>query len=617
MRILSPRFLQEFPGKILNIHPSLLPEFPGLEAPARQWAEGVEWAGATVHLVDEGVDSGPILLQGRLRVRGDEGPEGLAHRILTEVEHRLYPRAVRLLLEQEAMAARGEAAEGAVRRALLSVSDKTGLVDLARRLSKLEVALLASGGTAAALEQAGVAVTKVEAVTGAPEVLGGRVKTLHPAVHAGILADRRRPGHPEELAEQGFAPIDLVVCNLYPFGAAVASGRPHAEVVENIDVGGPTLIRAAAKNADGGVTVVTDPADYPRVLSWLEAGRGIPPAVRRDLAAQAFALTAAYDSAIARWAAGDDGDEPSLPAYARSSPLRYGENPHQRGRLHVEAGGRGVAAGALLQGKPLSYTNLLDLDTAYRAAHGEGEHRCCVVKHANPCGLAEAAEQAEAFTRALSGDPVAAFGSALGFNRPLAGAGARAILESGLFVECIAAPGYDEQAREALAGKGNLRLLQVPPGDPGPGFLVHAVGGGLLVEDPDPGPSPIEEWRVVTKEAPEDLEELGFAMRVVAFLKSNAVCVTSERTLRGAGAGLMSRIDACRLALDKAGEHSRGAVLASDAFFPFDDCVRLAGAAGISAVVQPGGSRRDQEVIDACDSLGLAMVFTGRRHFRH
>lgn len=510
------------------------------------------------------------------------------------------------------------AAPGTVRRALLSVHDKEGIEEVGRRLARLRVEILASGGTASALESAGIPVTRVEEVTGVPALLGGRVKTLHPHVHAGLLADRRDPAHMRELERLGIAPIDLVVCDLSPFGEA-ASGP---EAAGRIDIGGPALVRAAAKNADGGVTVVVDPADRERVLDLLEAGGAVPPEERRALAARAFRRTARYEAAVAAWAAREAGQadpELALGSLEPAGALRYGENPHQRGYLYLEPGGRGVAGARLLQGKALSYNNLLDLDAAYRAAYGPGPDRCAVVKHTNPCGLAEADTQPEAFLRALSGDPVAAFGSVLGFSREVGGATARAIVESGLFVEAIAAPGFDEEARVALAARRNLRLVAVPPGDPSPTYGVHRIGGGLLVQEPDPGPEPDRAWRVVTAAAPgpEVRGELAFALRVVAALRSNAVCVTSDRTLRGVGAGLMSRIDACRLALEKAGPHAAGAVLASDGFFPFDDCVRLAAAAGIAAVAQPGGSRRDAEVIRACDELGVAMVFTGRRHFRH
>lgn len=614
LRVLSGAFIEGFGGPILNIHPSLLPDFPGLDVVAQQWEAGVTVAGATVHFVDAGVDTGPILLQGALIVQGDEGADGLARRILTEVEHHLYPRAVRMLLQQMTVP---DSVDQPIRRALLSVSDKEGIADLAAGLVKAGVTVLASGGTASTIEAAGVPVTSVEEVTGAAEVLGGRVKTLHPAVHAGILADRRRPEHQAELAEHGYGAVDLVVCNLYPFEEAVASGASRDEVIEQIDIGGPTLIRAAAKNADGGVTVVVDPADYGRLLSWVEAGLAVPEVVRRDLAATAFARVADYDAAIDRWMSAS----PALPFERprRVESLRYGENPHQEGRLYVDGSGRGVAAGRLLTGMDLSYTNLLDLDAAYRAVYGDGPHRCSIVKHTNPCGLAESDEQAEAFRRALSGDPMASFGCVIGLNQPLGAATAQAIIDARLLVHCIAAPGFDDGARALLAKRKDLRLVEVPPGDPAPDAIVHAIGGGMLVEDIDTGPTDPEGWRVVTDHQPDadTVAELGFAMRAVSVLKSNAISVTSERTLRGAGAGLMSRVDACRLAIEKAGEHAAGAVMASDAFFPFDDAVRLAADAGIVAVAQPGGSVRDEEVIDACNQLGLSMVFTGTRHFRH
>jgi phosphoribosylaminoimidazolecarboxamide formyltransferase/IMP cyclohydrolase len=594
MRILSPWFLDRFPGTILNIHPSLLPDFPGLDAVTRQWEAGVTTAGATVHFVDRGVDTGPVLLQGSIELRGDEGADGLASRILTEVEHRIYPEAVRMLLDR---------LQPRVAKALFSVSDKAGIADFARRLAKAGVSLIASGGTARDLEEAGVAVRTVEEVTGAAEVLGGRVKTLHPAIHAGILADRRLPAHLTEIEEYGYQPIDLVVCNLYPFEQTLAAGADRDAIIETIDIGGPTLVRAAAKSADGGVTVVVDPADYDEVAEEIDSHGSVSRAFRRRLAAKAFRLIADYDAAIAAWAA--------------DRPLRYGENPHQEARLVPDGTGRGVAAGTLLHGKDLSYNNLLDLDAAYRAVAGPGPHRCSVVKHSNPCGLAEAATQTEAFRRALSGDPEAAFGGILGFNLALVEATAREIIESALFVECIAAPGFDPGALDLLSIRKNLRLLAVPPGDPNPARAVHAIGGGTLVQTSDPGPADRRSWTVPTRLQPGDWDEAEFALRAAAILKSNAIAVTRHRTLVGTGTGLMSRIDACRLALEKAGNRARGGVLASDGFFPFDDCVRLAAAAGVTLIVQPGGSRRDEEVVSACDELGLAMVFTGRRHFRH
>ena len=520
-----------------------------------------------------------------------------------------------------------------VRRALLSVSDKTGLSTLARALAARKVELVASGGTATALAADGLQVTQVDAFTQSPEVLGGRVKTLHPRIHAGILAHRGDAEHTRDLEANRFPFIDLVVCNLYPFAAALARGAGRSEMVENIDIGGPTLVRAAAKNADGGVTVLTDPADYAELVAELEKHGGIPLAFRRRAQAKAFRQIAAYDLLIAEWVeadlkAGEGGPHvasveqfPSeLGGFARVRSLRYGENPHQKAALYVAPGDQGgIARGTLLQGKELSYTNLLDLDAAYRGVWGLERPACAIVKHTNPCGLAMAATQHEAFDRALAGDPVSAFGSVLGFNAPMTGATAKRIRETKLFVECIAAPGFEPEARELLRDRENLRLFEVPAKSPLPSLAAHRIGGGLLVQEADPGINDPREWRCVTKKQPEAgwLDELAFAMRMAYVLKSNAIAVTKGFALLGAGTGQMSRVDSTEHALKKAGEQAKGAFIGSDAFFPFDDSVRLAAKAGIVGVVQPGGSKRDDEVIRACDELGLVMVFTGRRHFKH
>lgn len=529
-----------------------------------------------------------------------------------------------------------------VRRALLSVFDKQGLVELAQALRAHGAELVASGGTARTLREAGLAVTAVEDYTGAPEVLDGRVKTLHPRVAAGILADRRVPAHLADLAAHGYAPIDLVVCNLYPFARTVAAGKSPAEVTEMIDIGGPTLIRAAAKNHAGGVAVVADPADYPAVLAALRKD-GIPAALRRQLAGRAFQITAQYDAEIAAWfarpgveagasakvdATGGSGEhaEQALGApermgdFVRQAALRYGENPHQRAYLFQEAGTTcGVAYAARLSGKELSYNNYLDLDAAYRAVHPFAEPACAIIKHTNPCGLAAAATQEDSFSRALAADPVAAFGSVVGLNRPLSAATAERILAAELFVECIIAPDFTAAARELLRHKTNLRLVAAPPGSPLPSSQLHRIGGGLLWQECDPGVGDPRDWKVVSRRplAPGWLDELRFAMHAACALRSNAIAVTGERTLLGAGTGQMSRIEAAQIALRKAGERARGGFLGSDAFFPFPDCVEAAAAAGIVAIVQPGGSLRDADSITACDRHSLAMVFTGRRHFRH
>ena len=522
-------------------------------------------------------------------------------------------------------------ANAPVRRALLSVFDKTELVTLAQALSAHGVELLASGGSAQALSAAGLPVVQVDAFTQSPEVLGGRVKTLHPRIHAGILAHRGDHEHMRDLEQHAYPAIDLVVCNLYPFAAALARGAERAELVDNIDIGGPTLVRAAAKNADGGVTVLVDPADYPAFLKELES-ESISLAFRRQAQTKAFRHVATYDILIADWAeadlrktaAGAEATPESLPAelptFTRVRTLRYGENPHQKGALYVTAqDAGGVAKGTLLAGKELSYTNLLDLDAAYRDVWGLKNPACAIIKHTNPCGLAMAATQARAFEQALAADPVSAYGSVLGFNTPLAGETARQIRAAKLFVECIAAPEFTAEAVAEFKDRENLRLFKVPAGSPLPTLSAHRIGGGLLVQETDPGIENPSAWRCVTKKqlAPGWQDELAFAMRIAWVLKSNAIAVTKDLTLLGAGTGQTSRVEATEHALKKAGTNCRGAFLASDAFFPFDDSVRLAAKAGVVAFVQPGGSKRDDEGIKACDELGLAMVFTGRRHFLH
>ncbi|MBC7792984.1 MAG: bifunctional phosphoribosylaminoimidazolecarboxamide formyltransferase/IMP cyclohydrolase [Clostridia bacterium] len=537
-----------------------------------------------------------------------------------------------------------EPAPGLVRRALFSVFDKTALAELAIALSAKGVEILASGGTATTLEKAGLTVVRIENFTGAKEVLDGRVKTLHPKIHAGLLADRRLPTHERDMNENAYPFIDLVVCNLYPFEQARARGAARHEMVENIDIGGPTLLRAAAKNEAGGVTVLMDPADYREVADIIARTGAVAWKIRRALAAKTFKIIAAYDNAIADWYAQDvaeiespsgahaqnAGSTASAPAdstlperiteFTRVEVLRYGENPHQQGALYrATAESTGVSNGTLLSGKQLSYNNYLDMDGAYRAVFQLAGIGCSIVKHTNPCGLAEASTQPEAFRMALVGDPVSAFGGILGFNTMVERATAVAIKDSKLFVECIVAPSFDPSARDELAKKENLRLFEVPMGSPEPEWHAHRIGGGLLVETVDSGLGDTSTWEVVTKKKLESgwHEELAFAMRAAMLLKSNSIAVSKGRCLLGAGAGQMSRVDAAEQAFKKAGAAARGGFLGSDAFFPFDDVVKLAAAAGIVAIVQPGGSKRDADSIDACDAAGLAMAFTSRRHFKH
>ncbi len=519
-----------------------------------------------------------------------------------------------------------------VERALLSVSDKTGLVDFAKTLADLGVELISTGGTREVLLKAGLAVKDVSEVTGFPEMLDGRVKTLHPFVHGGILARRDDAGHVRTLQEHGINPIDLVVCNLYPFEAAAAKpGVTIHEIIENIDIGGPTLVRAAAKNY-AAVAVITDPGQYGGVAAELWAGKGsLALATREKLATAAFARIAAYDAAIAdyfaRRAAGADLPATLALNFQRKQSLRYGENPHQKAAFYVEANHRAdcVAGAEVLHGKELSYNNILDLDSALNLVREFEQPAAVVVKHNNPCGAACAPTLAAAFQNAFDGDPLSAFGGILAFNRTLDEATALKLAEPNRFVECIIAPDFEPAAFEVLTTKPtwrkNVRLLKVGPLDlkqpTAEALDFRRVDGGLLVQGRDR--SADADWKPVTKRQADakELADLAFAWKVCKHVKSNAIVLVKDGMVVGVGAGQMSRVDSVQIAIRKAGERARGSVLASDAFFPFRDNVDAAAAAGIKAVVQPGGSQRDADSIAACDEHGLAMLFTGVRHFRH
>lgn len=507
-------------------------------------------------------------------------------------------------------------------KALISVYDKTGVVELARALQAAGYGLVSTGGTHRALTDAGLAVEQVSDVTGAPEMLDGRVKTLHPVVHAALLARRDLPAHLDQLKTHGIEPIDVVVANLYPFEATVArDGVAEQDVLENIDIGGPAMLRAAAKNHPA-VTVVVDPADYSWVAERVVQG-GTTPEERRRLAATAFAHVSFYDSLVAAWMRGPDDPFPKELTISgrRLSELRYGENPHQRGALYADAPARGgVVAAQQLHGKELSYNNILDADAAWRAANAFPEQAVAVIKHTNPCGLAVHPDQAEAYRRAFDGDPVSAYGGILGFNRPVTAGAAEALRR--VFFEVIVAPGYEDEALETLKRKRDLRVLRVPQG---PGGLaaspleVRRVSGGLLLQAADGLDEDPAAWRVVTQRAPTqaELADLAFAWRAARHVKSNAIVLAREQALVGMGAGQPNRLNSVHLALRAAGDRAGGAALASDAFFPFADGLQMAVEGGVTAVVQPGGSIRDDEVIAAADEAGIAMVLTGTRHFLH
>ncbi|NDR53900.1 bifunctional phosphoribosylaminoimidazolecarboxamide formyltransferase/IMP cyclohydrolase [Actinomyces sp. 565] len=545
-----------------------------------------------------------------------------------------------------------------IRRALVSVYDKTGLTELAATLVGHGVEIISTGSTAATIAEAGLPVTAVEEVTGFPECLDGRVKTLHPRIHAGILADRRKPEHQAQLAELEVAPIDLVVVNLYPFTQTVAAGAGFDACVEQIDIGGPSMVRAAAKNHPS-VAVVVDPARYEEVADAVAAG-GFDLAQRRALAAAAYAHTAAYDAAVASWFAhrleADAVDAaPAMPAYVgdaytRLNPLRYGENPHQRAAVYTAADaapGAGVAGARQLSGKAMSYNNYTDTDAAVRAAYDHGEATCvAIIKHANPCGVAVSAtgDVAEAHRKAHACDPVSAYGGVIATNATVTAAMARQIKP--IFTEVIAAPAYDDEAVQILSTKKNLRILVVNPPERG-GWEVKQISGGAVIQERDAVDAPgdaLAGWELVAGEAADaaTLADLAFAWRAIRSVRSNAILLAQDGATVGVGMGQVNRVDSCRLAVERANtlgtrmtgdaagdavdaagtgvsapERARGSVAASDAFFPFADGLQVLIDAGVRAVVQPGGSIRDEEVIAAARAAGITMYFTGTRHFAH
>ena len=525
-----------------------------------------------------------------------------------------------------------------MKTALLSVSDKTGIVDLARALAAQGVRLLSTGGTARLLADAGLAVTEVAEVTGSPEMLDGRVKTLHPRIHGGLLARRDVPAHMAALQQHGIGTIDLLVVNLYPFAQATARADCTLDdAIENIDIGGPAMLRAAAKNWDG-VTVIIDPADYPQVLAELAAG-GVQRSTRFRLAKKVFAHTAAYDGMIANYlgavapGAEDAGhDVPARDAFpsvwtaqfVKAQDMRYGENPHQSAAFYREAvpPAGTLAAYRQLQGKALSYNNIADADAAWECVRSFDAPACVIVKHANPCGVAVGATLTEAYQKAWQTDPTSAFGGIIAFNRPLDEATARQIGDNKQFVEVLIAPAVTPEAAAVLAPKQNLRVLEVPAGSGANVVDSKRIGGGLLLQTPDNKNVGVAELRVVTKKTPtpQQMDDLMFAWKVAKFVKSNAIVFCAGGMTLGVGAGQMSRLDSARIARIKAGAAGlqlAGSAVASDAFFPFRDGLDVVIDEGAACVIQPGGSVRDDEVIAAADERGIAMVFTGTRHFRH
>jgi phosphoribosylaminoimidazolecarboxamide formyltransferase/IMP cyclohydrolase len=513
-----------------------------------------------------------------------------------------------------------------IRRALVSTYDKTGLVELGRVLVEAGVEIVSTGSTASALAGAGLPVTPVEQVTGFPECLDGRVKTLHPHIHAGLLADRRLESHRAQLVDLGVAPFDLVVSNLYPFTQTVASGASQDECVEQIDIGGPSMVRAAAKNHPS-VAIITSPSQYPDLVAALAAG-GFTLAQRKALAAAAFVHTATYDVAVASWMGSvltDSSDGDGFPAWvgatwAKLGTLRYGENAHQRAALY-RRGDRtgGIAAATQVHGKEMSYNNYTDGDAAYRAAYDFDAPAVAIIKHANPCGIAVGADVAEAHRKAHACDPVSAYGGVIAANRPIGVEAARQIAE--VFTEVVIAPGYSDDALQVLQAKKNLRLLVAEPYSSS-GVEFRPISGGLLLQASDridaPGDDPAR-WQLVSGEAadPATLADLAFAWRACRAVKSNAILLAADGASVGVGMGQVNRVDSCRLAVERAGERAAGSVAASDAFFPFSDGPGILIEAGVKAIVQPGGSVRDADTIAAAQAAGVTMYLTGTRHFFH
>jgi phosphoribosylaminoimidazolecarboxamide formyltransferase / IMP cyclohydrolase len=673
LRLIGPAMLAAFGGRILNVHPSLLPSFPGLHAALDALAAGVAVTGVTVHLVDATLDGGPIVAQEAVPVLPDDDERTLLARI-HPVEHRLLPAAVAALVAGALTVAPGarravldtaaaDARVPAPHRALLSVWDKVGLVELGRGLVARGFELVSTGGTARTLREAGLPVTDVAAVTGFPEMLDGRVKTLHPRVHAGLLADRRRADHREALAGAGIAPFDLVVVNLYPFAAAARKpGLSFDDLVEEIDIGGPSMVRAAAKN-HASVAIVTSPARYTAILAALDEHGEVPLGLRSALAIEAFRHTAAYDARIAAelpcrmFEAGMVlPPEPGLPGAEDPYPpvltvslekvdtLRYGENPHQpasryrRTDREPRPGEGPFAAGEPpLQGKALSYNNVLDASAAASLARLLRGPAVVICKHTNPCGASERPTLLEAWEAAYAGDPVSAFGGVVAVTGTVDAALAAKL--TSIFLEVVVAPAFDDEARAVMAAKPNLRLVLDPSIDAGAdrsGLTVRGqprvdylgsfrtAGGAVLVTAPDDLPDDPAEWACTTSRRPTDAElrDLDLAWRLCRGVVSNAIVLVRGGMLVGLGSGQVSRVDACRQAVQKArtfqGEPGAiGAAAASDAFFPFADGLAVLLDAGVTAIVQPGGSMRDAEVLTLVEAAGAAMLVTGKRHFRH
>jgi phosphoribosylaminoimidazolecarboxamide formyltransferase/IMP cyclohydrolase len=640
---LGPETLKAFHNRILNVHPALLPAFGGkgfygMKVHEAVLSAGTRLSGATVHLVSGDYDSGPVVMQQAVTVFPDDTPASLSARV-SAAEHRIYPKAADLFC-RELVKIEGnkilflkpaENEPGRVRRALISVSDKSGAVEFAKALAQSGVEIISTSGTYKLLASAGVPVRALETLTGFPEMLDGRVKTLHPLVHGGILYKRDDPAHAEEAFRYGIEPIDMVIVNLYPFAETAKTSAPWSgELIENIDIGGVALLRAAAKNYRD-VAVLTSPLDYPKVLKALRNNDGrVPIELKKELAVKAFEHTGSYDTAIFGALSADaKAGRPAASAKPEFSEvfearlnkineLRYGENPHQSCALYSR---HHKLPFTLLQGKELSYNNILDAYGAYQAVLDFDRPAAVIFKHVTPCGMGTGADLREAFEKAWASDPLSAFGGIIAVNRKLEGGIAEFLAKK--FIEVVCAPDFDEKAREILAAKANLRLLKWE-NFPNDHLLLRSVGHEVLVSEDDRQLLG-DKWEVPTLKRPSagETEALKFAWTAVKYVRSNAIVLADRGQTVGIGAGQMSRVDSVYMAKYKYGEFLKTnpkpgtLVMASDAFFPFPDAVESAAAAGVTAIIQPGGSVKDKEVIAAADRLGVAMVLTGLRHFRH
>ncbi|NRN89565.1 Bifunctional purine biosynthesis protein PurH [Lactobacillus helveticus] len=623
LRVVGSTILNEYPDSIVNLHPALLPKYPGLNSIARAFADYqkglIDKTGVTVHFIDARLDHGPIIAQKAVPIYPDDTEETLETRV-HETEHELFPMAVSEVIQTRMK--RGNK----VKRALVSVSDKTNLVPFVKGLVENHYEIISTGGTKKKLDEAGIKTISVEEITGFPEILDGRVKTLNPYIHGGLLAERDKPEHMKTLEKLNIHTIDLVCVNLYPFKQTIEKPNVElADAIENIDIGGPSLLRAASKNY-ASVTVVTDQADYDRVLKEITENGDTNLKTRAELAAKVFRTTAAYDALIAEYLTKQTGledPEKLTLTYDLKQRMRYGENSHQKAWLYEDALPKkfSILQAEQLHGKKLSYNNIKDADEALRAIREfQAEPTIVAMKHMNPCGIGRGKTLEEAWDRAYEADSISIFGGVIALNRQVDLATAKKMHK--IFLEIVIAPGFDDDALAVLEKKKNIRLLQLDFSHENEPVRYETVSvmGGLLMQEQDVLNENVADWKCVTDVKPteQQLKTMMFALKAVKHTKSNAIVVANNERTLGVGAGQPNRIDSAKIAVKHAGEAiDNTAVMSSDAFFPFGDCVEYAGKHGIKAIVQPGGSVRDQESIEAANKYGIAMVFTGYRHFRH